>query len=50
MNNEELKPQNFEDKKETENNRESLLLKKIRGLEESVGNFGLNMKNYSMTM
>ena len=39
MNNEELKPQNFEDKKETENNRESLLLKKIRGLEESVGEF-----------
>lgn len=39
MSNEELKPPNFEDKKETENNRESLLLKKIRGLEESVGEF-----------
>lgn len=39
MSNEELKPPNFEDKKETENNREFLLLKKIRGLEENVGEF-----------
>ena len=39
MSNEELKPPNFEDKKETKNNREFLLLKKIRGLEEHVGEF-----------